>query len=441
MAPPGRHLSLQHRLRHAFPLRGGMRWTLRRMERASAAEIVAYQERRLRAMVSLAASRSPFYREWFATSGVDPGSIRTLADLPRLPLLERHHLAHEPDRFRVYPRKAMWTAHSSGTTGRVVTVHRTAGSSAYELATLQRQWAWFGIPHRPRSLVLRSHDPDPDRTGVLTRQVPGARQLMISSYRLDPDRLPRLLEEIRAFDPQVVEGWPSSITALACLLQDAGQRLPVTAVITSSEMITVEQRALMQQVFGGPVVDHYGQTERVAMAGNCEAGGYHQFPDYGITELLPVPGRTDSWEIVGTPLHNWGFPLFRYRTGDEVGPAPAGPCPCGRAFPLMGRIDGRVEDSFTAADGRPLPLPSVVLDDLFGLREVQVAQLAPGHFEFRMVPTDSTDLSAVQRQARADVDKYFGTGQTVTFQVMDHIPREPSGKLRPVIRLPGLPAM
>ncbi|WP_197028900.1 phenylacetate--CoA ligase family protein [Blastococcus sp. URHD0036] len=413
-----------------------MRWTLRRMERASPEEIVGYQERRLRAMVRLAASRSPFYREWFAASRVDPRSIRTLADLPRLPLLERHDLARRPDRFRVYPSKAMWTAHSSGTSGQVVTVHRTAGSSAYELATLQRQWAWFGIPHRPRSLVLRSHDPDPHGTGVLTRQVPGARQLTISSYRLDPDRLPRLLEEIRAFDPQVIEGWPSSITALGCLLEDAGQRLPVTAVITSSEVITAEQRALMQQVYVGPVVDHYGQTERVAMAGNCEAGGYHQFPDYGITELLPVPGRTDSWEIVGTPLHNWGFPLFRYRTGDEVGPAPAGPCPCGRAFPLLGRIDGRVEDTFTSADGRPLPLPHTVIKNLTGLREVQVAQLAPGHFEFRLCPTDSTDLSAVQRQARKNVDTYFGPGQTVTFQIMDAVPRDSSGKLKAAVRAP-----
>ena len=150
----------------------------------------------------------------------------------------------------------------------------------------------------------------------------------------------------------------------------------------------------MREVFGGPVVDHYGQTERVAMAGSCEAGGYHHFPDYGIIELLPVPGRTDSWEIVGTPLHNWGFPLFRYRTGDEVGPAPAGPCPCGRAFPLLGRIDGRVEDTFTAADGQPLPLPHTVVKNLVGLREVQVAQLAPGRFEFRLVPTNGSDLTA-----------------------------------------------
>ena len=76
----------------------------------------------------------------------------------------------------------------------------------------------------------------------------------------------------------------------------------MTAVITCSEVITAEQLRFMRDVFGGPVVDHYAQTERVAMAGNCEAGGYYEFPDSGIIELIPVGGRTDHWEIVGTPL-------------------------------------------------------------------------------------------------------------------------------------------
>ncbi len=436
VAPPGRFSSLQHRVRHAFPLRAAMRASLRRMERAPAERIVAYQERRLRALVRWAARRSPFYREWFTDSGTDPRSIRTLADLARLPLLDRGHLVHDPDRFLVYPRALTWAAHSSGTSGQVVTAHRTPGSSAFELSVLQRQWSWFGVPPRPRSLLLRSNDPDPHRTGALTRVVPGAGQLVVSSFRLDRERLPRLLKEVRAFDPEVVEGWPSAITVLAGLLADRGERLPVTAVITSSAGITASQLELMAEVFGGPVIDHYGQTERVSMAGGCEAGGYHQFPDYGITELLPVPGRTDSFEIVGTPLHNWGFPLFRYRTGDKVGPAPPGPCPCGRAFPLLGRIDGRVEDTFTAADGRVLPLPAQVVDDLVGLREVQVAQLAPGHFEFRLVPTPDTDLDATRSQACTNVDHYFGPGQTVTFRVLDSIPRQPSGKLKPAIRVP-----
>jgi len=254
--------------------------------------------------------------------------------------------------------------------------------------------------------------------------------MVVSSYRLGVVDFSRLLSEIRAFQPQAIEGWPSSITVLASLLSERGERLPVTAVITSSEVITSQQAALMREVFCAPIVDHYGQTERVAMAGTCVAGGYHMFPDYGITELIPVVGQPDRWEIVGTPLHNWGFPLFRYRTGDEVGPTPLGPCPCGRAFPLMGELDGRVEDAFTSNDGRVLPSPHGVIKDLVGLREVQVAQLAPGRFEIRMVPTPNSNIEALKNKALDNVRRYFGPSQTVTFAVVDQIPRSSSGKLR-----------
>jgi phenylacetate-CoA ligase len=410
-----------------------MRRSLRQMERASVEQITRYQERRLRALVMFAALRSPFYREWFAGSGVDPRSIRTLDDLQKLPLLDRSVLTGDPERFSTYPSALTWSASSSGTSGRVVRVRRTPGSSAFELSALERQWSWFGVEARPRSLLLRGSDPDPRGAGVLLREIPAARKLVVSSFRLGADELPELLRRVRLFEPEVIEGWPSSLTILASLLKEQGLAIPVRAVITSSEVTSSAQVELFREVFDGPVVDHYGQTERVAMAGNCEADGFHEFPDYGIVELLPVDGRTDRAEIVGTPLHNWGFPLFRYRTGDEVGPSSPEPCPCGRAFRLLGKVDGRVEDVFTSAAGRLLPVPSIVLDDLVGLRESQVVQLAPGHFEFRFVPSSSTDLLAAEERARESVDKYFGPGQTVSFKVMEKIPRGPSGKLKAAV--------
>lgn len=429
MAPVIGPLNVQHRVRRAHPLRVVMASSSARLERASADELRRDQEHRLRRLVRWAVVRSPFYRRWFAESGVDPRSIRSLPDLQRLPLLLRRDLAERPEQFRAYPRRLMWAAHSSGTTGTPVTVYRTPGSSVYELSALERQWGWFGVRPGARRVVLRGSGFASE--GGLTRAVPGNNQLLVSSFHLSPQNLPVISADLRAFRPEVIEGWPSSITLLASLLRDVGERLPVAAVITSSEVMGRAQRALMREVFSGPVVDHYGQTERVAMAGSCEAGGYHVFPDYGIVELLPTgPQR---WEIVGTPLHNWGFPLFRYRTGDEVGPAPEGPCPCGRAFPLLGSIDGRVEDAFTAADGRTIPQPGSVVDDLIGVREAQIVQRAPGRFEIRVVPGPGFDAAASESLARNNVERLIGPGQALRFSTVDRIPRSRNGKLKPVL--------
>lgn len=419
-------------------MRVAMGRSLHRMAHASADEIRLHQERRLRILVRLAAARSPYYRDWFHESGVDPRSIRTLEDLPRLPLLERHHLVERSDDFLAYPRSLVWPAHSSGTTGSVVTAYRTPGSSIYELSALERQWGWFGLPRGARRAVLRGSDFASSRPGAVTMELPAAHQLLVSSFHLTPENVPEILAALRRFRPHAIEAWPSSAALLAALLRDAGERFPVRVLITSSEVISAAQHALLRDVFAAPVADHYGQTERVSMAGSCEVGSYHVFADYGIVELLPVDGRTQRWEIVGTPLHNWGFPLFRYRTGDEVTAAPEGPCGCGRAFPLLGAVDGRIEDAFTAADGRHIPLPATIVDDLTGLREVQVVQRAPGCFEIRMVPGVGFDRAATEVLARRNVERLFGPGQTVTFQVMDRIPRSVSGKLRPATVLDDL---
>ncbi|QLY27726.1 phenylacetate--CoA ligase family protein [Nocardia huaxiensis] len=427
-------LSFKHRLRRVHPRRGALRRTLATLDRADAATIRAFQEQRLRKLVGIAAARSPFYREWFRDHGIDPSSIRTLADLPRLPLISRADLVGRADRFRTRPRRLMWPAMSSGSSGRPVQVYRTMTSSVLELTALERQWSWFGVPADSRRVVLRGNGFASGGADRPTLLLPGAGQLLVSSFYLTPERIDAIIEDIQRFDPHAIEGWPSSIALLAALLRDRGVKIPVRAIITSSEMMTPGQQALMREVYTAPIVDHYGQTERVALAGTCEEGGYHAFPDYGIVELVPLEGCEDRWEIVGTPLHNTGFPLFRYRTGDEVRPPePGRNCPCGRAFPLLGTVDGRVDDIFTSADGRPLPLGSTVLDDLTGLREAQIAQRAPGVFEVRFVPGDGFSEHECAAEVRAAVTRLFGPGQRVDIRVVDSLPRSPSGKLKSAV--------
>lgn len=400
----------------------------------SADELRHVQDRRLRALVRWAALRTPFYREWFRRNDAAPGDIRGVDDLHLLPIIDRRHLAEHPDAFLAYPRRMVWPAHSSGTSGTPITCYRTPGASMFELAMLQRQWGWFGIPPGSRSVVLRGSSFAGVDDDVVVRHNPGANQLMVSSFRLTPEHLPEIVAAMAEFEPVMVEGWPSSLTVLAGLLRDEGRTFPVRGIVTSSEVITPAQADLLRSVFGGPIIDHYGQTERVVMAGGCEAGGYHLFPEYGIAEFLPT-GDDGEREIVGTPLHNWGFPIFRYRTGDRVGPSPEGLCDCGRHFPRFGLIGGRVEDLARNADGRPIPLASTVIDDLTGLREVQFVQHRPGVFEIRMVPGVGYDRAAVEARARANLEAMAGPGQEITFTVWDELPRSSSGKLRSVLVL------
>jgi len=141
-------------------------------------------------LVGLASRRSPSYRNWFRETGTDPRSIRTLDDLSRPPLLDRSHLTDNVNHFCVYPRRWMWPPHSSGTSGVPVTCYRKPGSSAFELTALERQWGRFGLRSGARRVVLRGSSFAADQDGAPTMLLPGAGQLLVSSYRLTAE-LPR----------------------------------------------------------------------------------------------------------------------------------------------------------------------------------------------------------------------------------------------------------
>ena len=127
MAPAGARLDLKHRIRRWHPLRPAMTRSLALMDHADEEAISRYQNRRLELLVRLAAARSPFYRAWFRDARLDPRSVRTVADLAQLPLLDRSHLVAGAEQRLVYPDRLLWQAHSSGTSGAPITCYRTPG--------------------------------------------------------------------------------------------------------------------------------------------------------------------------------------------------------------------------------------------------------------------------------------------------------------------------
>ena len=219
---------------------------------------------------------------------------------------------------------------------------------------------------------------------------------------------------------------------LAGLLLDEGLTWPVRAVATSSEVLTDAQRARIEAAFQAPVADRYGQAERVAIAGECERGGYHVWSEYGVVELLPSPGLPERREIVARRSTTGASRSFRYRTGDQVLVGPAAACPCGRAHPLLGRVEGRVEDILRARDGRPIPLAGRLLNELVGVRESQLVQERPGVFAVLLVPGRGFDASRTQAMLRAGIDRLMGPGQELTVTTTEAIVRSATGKSRPV---------
>jgi phenylacetate-CoA ligase len=346
--------------------------------------------------------------------------------------LAKAELRQHPERFVRARRPGTLlrtTIRTSGTTGSPLTLVQTLGSTVREEAFVYRQLRWIGFRHGQRRAWIRGDlvcDSDPaDGRSWCHDWVANA--LMMSSYHLSGDAIPRYVDALERFDPVVIQAYPSSVGTLAAWINAHGRRYQgraLKAVMTSSETLEPAARAAIEAAFGVKVIDWYGQAERVAAIGTCEHGRYHVLTDYGGVRLLARPDG--SAELIGTSLNNPAMPLQDYATGDAVVPD-GQPCPCGRVFPTVKAVIGRQERTVTLPDGRQVTR----LDRVFqghdrALVEGQVRYLGAGRFVLRVVPTTRFDAA----DEAALVDKFLlrVPGAEVTVEKVAAIPRGPNGK-------------
>ena len=180
--------------------------------------------------------------------------------------------------------------------------------------------------------------------------------MIFSSQHISRDTPPYYIEALRRFQPAMIHGYPSSIYLIAhYLVENNISDIRPKAVFTASETLLDFQRKIIEEAFGCKVFSWYGNTEMVAHATECELGGMHVQLLHSVMEITDEKGNPVGEGVegimIGTGLDNWAMPLIRYKVGDVAVPA-LRRCSCGRGYPLVEKIVGRVEDYVVTPEGR-----------------------------------------------------------------------------------------
>ena len=295
-----------------------------------------------------AARSVPYYRR---TLGRAWRTVRTAADLPRLPLLTKDAaIAHQGALVSGTP-PAFAGVLSSGThhrEGRVLRVPRSPEEDA-----------------RTRELAhaLGADAPDGDEGAGWVLEVRAAHHGALLAPP-GPGRL-RLDWTFDAASPRAVQaalarGGPDGRPVTALVI-GAGALMPLTAWLwergvepwrygvrligTTSFRLSPHWKALLEEAWGARVLDNYSLSELPTPALECEDCGFHHWllPPL-VSEVLDpftrAPARGDTGVLVLTSL--WPFvqvmPLVRYWTGDLVRLGPACPRTGERGLRCLGRL-------------------------------------------------------------------------------------------------------
>jgi phenylacetate-CoA ligase len=237
--------------------------------------------------------------------------------------------------------------------------------------------------------------------------------------------------------PAYLYGYVSMIAGLARYVQQ--HKLPpvpgLRSVITTSEVLDDNSRAVIEDTFQVKVFNEYGCGEVGSIAHECEHGSMHLMADNVIaeTDTSNSPDGS-SGRLIITDLHNYAMPLIRYDIGD-YGTLSDKPCACGRGLPVIERIHGRAYDIIRTADGASFH-PEILMYIFEHLKaegaaisQFQVIQKELDHLHVMLAGADDADISLQDRISRR-VHSDIHPKMRLSYEYVDSIAREASGKLR-----------
>ena len=419
---------------------------LKERQNWSAEQFAEYQSSQLSAIIQHVAAKVPYYRKLFAEEGIDPASIKTPENLSRIPILEKETVRQNPLSLvdETLDISKLYCGCTSGTTGTPLNIYRDKMLSSLAFAYIDiRCHAVAGMYRRINpSVSIGGHLVTSPKRNKPPFWVENRRwkQLYMSSYHLSPNYLGTYVDKIRNFKPEYIEGYPSSIHAVAKYIVDKNlEPIELKAAFTTAEMLYDYQRQDIEKAFLCHTYNQYGCGELVVFASECEAGNMHLSPEIGIVEVVgdddkPLP-KGQPGQLICTSLVGFTQPLIRYRMGDVAALSEDKSCSCGSHRPILMDICGREDDLIYSTERGAIGsagLSTIFYSTSGVFKQSQIAQVGIDEFEFRYI-CDGDASGEVCDTILGQLCNRLGNSVQIILKKVEDIPRTKAGKFRAVI--------
>jgi len=342
---------------------------IKKHEHVSKNKIKEFQLIRLKQIVNYAWENIEGYRELWASGGFSPKKLKSLEDIRLIPFVTKELIRDNLSKFSNNKIKKRIYSTTGGSTGIPFGFYLEPRNISIETAFIHDLWSRQtpSISRSTRSVILRG-----DKTGQNVYRY-SAKSLILSSYDINLINVKKYLGLIEKFRAPIFQAYPSAIFFMAKIMKEHSLVLKhrFVSIMLGSEPLCDFQRKLINETFGTKISHWYGATELVVLAGNCEVDSrFHVYPQYGITEVVDGDGNCvkekQIGEIVGTSFWNMATPFIRYKTKDyaELGPEVCEKCK--RAYQLLNKIDGRLQEFIVGKNHQLVSMTAVNMhDDIF----------------------------------------------------------------------------
>lgn len=425
--------------------------TYKRLQWLKKEEMKALQQDHLKKLLIHSYQHVPYYRWVLHKSDVmHDGHSVNLQNFSCIPLLDKSLIHNNCEKLKSDDlSKRRWYENSSGgTTGESVRFVQDKTYRDISMAVKILNALWSGHSFSDRKIVLWGSIRD-SLIGQETLRTNLGRwlrnEIWLNAYRMTKQQMHSHVKLINDFRPIQILAYAESIHELSQFIRRENLRVhSPRSIMTSAGMLYPHMRETIEQVFQSPVFNRYGSREVGDIACECDNHrGLHISPFTHYVEILrqdcspAAPGEIG--EIVITLLTNYAMPVIRYRIGDK-GMWAEKPCTCGRAWPLLKEVTGRVTDIIVTKDGTLIhgSLFTVVHFFQDWIRKYQVIQEDYDLIRILIVPyekvnnpakTYEKEIGMLTEKIRLAMDR----GCHIKYEFVNDIAPTSSGKYRYII--------
>ncbi|TCT16831.1 phenylacetate-CoA ligase [Natranaerovirga pectinivora] len=314
--------------------------------------IRALQGKRLVETVERVYHNVKFYRNKMQDLGLEPGDIKDIDDLYKLPFTTKDDLRENyPFGLFSVPMSEVVRVHaSSGTTGKPTVVGYTRKDLSTWSEVVARTLTCAGIQKHDRIQIAYGYGLFTGGLGVHY----GSEKVGATVIPISGGNTAKQIQLMQDFESTAIACTPSYALYLAEALEEQGidpETLNIKVGIFGAEPWTENMRKEIESKLKIKAIDIYGLSEIIGpgVSSECEAqDGLHIFEDHFIPEVVDTNtlnplGYGEKGELVFTTVTKEALPILRYRTRDltilkdEV-------CSCGRTMVRMEKCTGRSDD-------------------------------------------------------------------------------------------------
>lgn len=413
--------------------------------------MTAVQSERLIKTVNRVYNNVPHYREKMQKIGLEPGDIKSIADLSKLPFTTKQDLRDTyPYGLFAEPLTNVVRLHaSSGTTGKQIVVGYTRNDLDFWADTMARTLASAGT--NQDSFVHNAYG-----YGLFTGALGvhyGAEKIGATIIPISGGNTKRQIQTMKDFGSTILACTPSYALFLIEVMEEMGIKkgeLQLKAGVFGAEPWSLNMRKEIEERLGILAIDIYGLSEIIGPGVSSECScksGLHVFEDHFVPEIinpetLEVLPPGEKGEIVFSTITKEAFPVLRYRTRD-ISSLNYERCACGRTHVRMDRVTGRSDDmliirgvnvfpsqieSVLLNFGEVAPHYQLIVDRVGNLDSLEVwVEMTPALFS-----DEVKKLEDIEKRIREEIDFILGIGAKIKLVEPKTIERS-EGKAKRVI--------